>query len=89
MLDEVKQSQSGYSRKDVLDEVKSMDCRGRGLKKCKRKEGVKQGNRVHNGMRDYVQIGGSGDEESRNEEETGLEPVITQGSMMWKGVRKK
>ena len=30
----------------------------------KRKEGVSQGNRVHSGMRDQVQTGGSGDEES-------------------------
>ena len=42
---------------------------------------MKQGNRVHNGMRDYVQIGGSGDEELQTEEETGLEPVNSQGSM--------
>ena len=45
---------------------------------AKRKEGVRQGNHVHSGMRDHVQTGGSGDEE-----------VNTQGSMRWKGVRKK
>ena len=55
----------------------------------KRKEGVRQGNRVHSGMRDHIQTGGSGDEESQTEEETDLEPVNTQGIMRWKGVRKK
>ena len=35
---------------------------------AKRKEGVRQGDRVHSGMRDHVQTGGSGDEESQNEE---------------------
>ena len=71
------------------DEAKSMDCRGRGIEKCEKKEGARQGNRVHNGVRDHVQTGGSGYEESQAKEETDLEPVNTQGSMRWTRVRKK
>ena len=34
---------------------------------AKRKEGVRQGNHVHSGVRDHAQTGGIGDEESQTE----------------------
>ena len=45
---------------------------------AKKKEGVRQGNRIHSDMRDRVQTGSSGDEKSQTGEYTDLEPVNAQ-----------
>jgi len=59
------------------------------LRNAKRKEHVRQGNLVHSGVENYTGTESSGDVVSQAEKETNLEPVNTQGSMKWKGVRKK
>ena len=56
---------------------------------AKRKERVRRGNLAHSGVESCARTEGSGDDVSQAEEETDLEPVNTQGSMKWKGVRKK
>ena len=55
---------------------------------AKRKERVRQGNLVHSGVENCTGTESSGDDVSQAEEETNLEPVNTQGSMKWKGVKK-
>ena len=54
-----------------------------------RNECVRQGNPVHSGVMHDTGTESSADNVSQAEGETNLEPVNTQGSMRWKGVRKK
>ena len=56
---------------------------------AKRKETTRQGNHVHSSVENHAGTESSGDDVSQEEEETHSEPVNTQRSTRWKGVRKK